>query len=99
MIPTMIYAEVQGNAIIRTLEHHENSRNEKLPELQEIINNIFVGLNTRLQRTEIAWRTRKIISALIVCALRSKHETRCKRDKDRTLEKSSKEIKDRDTKN
>ena len=50
MIPTMIYEEAQGNAMIRTLKHHKNSRNEKLPEFQEIIDNLFVGLNTQLQR-------------------------------------------------
>ena len=79
MIPTMIYEEAQGNAIIRTLQHHENSRNEKLPEFQEIINNLFVGLKTRLQRTEIAWLTRKRIAALIVCAANSTNSNRDER--------------------
>jgi hypothetical protein len=37
-------------------------------ELQKIINNLFEGINTRIQRTEIAWLTRKIIAATIVCA-------------------------------
>ena len=76
MIPTMIYEEAQGNALIRSLQHHENSRNEKLPEFQEIINNLFVGLKTRLQRTEIAWLTRKRIAALIVCAANSTNSNR-----------------------
>jgi hypothetical protein len=39
-----------------------------LPQLQEIIGNFFEGINTRLQRTEIAWLTRKSTAAIIVCA-------------------------------
>ena len=50
MIPTMIYEEAQGNAIIRALLHHKNSKPEKLPELQKIISNLCEGINTRLQR-------------------------------------------------
>ena len=55
---------------MRLLEHYninENNKNENLPQLQGIIGNFFNGINTRLQRTEIAWLTRKIIAALIVC--------------------------------
>jgi hypothetical protein len=81
MLPTMIYEEAQGNALIRTLQNHENSRNEKLPEFQKIINNLFAGLKTRLQRTEIAWLTRKRIAALIVYAANSTKSNRDGRTK------------------
>ena len=98
MIPTMIYEEAQSNTIIRTLQHHENSRNEKLPEFQKIINNLFVGLKTRLQRTEIAWLTRKRIAALIVYAANSTKSNRDGRTeqwrkKAKNLKKKSKEPK------
>ena len=36
----MIY-QVQGKALILTLQIYENSRDEKLPELQKIIGNLF----------------------------------------------------------
>ena len=67
-IPTMIYEEAQGNALIRTLQYPENIKNKKLPQLQAIISVFFNGINTTLQRTKIAWLTRQIIGALIVCA-------------------------------
>ena len=46
-IRTMIYEEAQGDTLIRTLQHHKNSKNESLPQLQEIINEFFRGINTR----------------------------------------------------
>ena len=70
-IPTMIYEEAQGNALIRTLQHHDSSKYGGLLELQVIISNFFTGINTRLQRTEIAWLTRQRIAALTVCAANS----------------------------
>ena len=70
-IPTMIYKEAQGNALIRTLQYHDNIKYGGLPELQVIISNFFTGINTRLQRTEIAWLTRQRIAALMVCAANS----------------------------
>ena len=67
----MIYEEAQGNALIRTLQHHNNTKEGGLSEFQAIIGNFFKGINTRLQNTEIAWLTRQRIAALIVCAANS----------------------------
>ena len=63
-IPTMIYEEAQGNALIRTLQYHENNKDKKLPKLQAILGDFFNGINTRLQRTKLVWLARQRITAL-----------------------------------
>jgi hypothetical protein len=73
----MIYEEAQGNSLIRTLQHHKNSKNESLPQLQGIIGNFFEGISTKLQRTELAWLTRRRITTIIVCTA---NEIQCIRD-------------------
>ena len=64
----MIYEEAQGNALIRTLQIHKNSKNKKLLELQMIMVNFFEMIGTQLQQTELVWQTRKRVAELICFA-------------------------------
>jgi hypothetical protein len=56
-IPIKINEEAQVNVLIRTLQIHENSEEEKLPELQQIMGNFFDIIGTWLQRTKLVWKT------------------------------------------
>ena len=64
-IPTIIFEEAQGNALIRTLQFHESNIEDKLKPMQETVRNFFNMITTNLPQTEIAWETRKIIASLI----------------------------------